>query len=112
MTSELFKRDSKEVRAESVSSALSASYEELQEEIQKLRISEKEFQRILEWLKNEVAKWRVLIEQSREGIVILAEDGSVYEANQRFADMLGYPIGFGTLKLTTLEANDSRKLTT
>ena len=93
MTSELFKRDSKEVRAESVSSALSASYEELQEEIQKLRISEKEFQRILEWLKNEVAKWRVLIEQSREGIVILAENGAVYEANQRFADMLGYPMG-------------------
>lgn len=97
MTSEISRSDPKEARkgasAESVSSALSSSYEELQEEIQKLKISEREFQKILEWLKNEVAKWRVLIEQSREGIVILAEDGAVYEANQRFADMLGYSMG-------------------
>ena len=100
MTSEISRSDPKEARkeaskgagAESVSAALSSSYEELQEEIQKLKISEREFQKILVWLKNEVAKWRVLIEQSREGIVILAEDGGVYEANQRFADMLGYPI--------------------
>lgn len=33
---------------------------------------------------------RVLLEQSRDGIVILAQDGKVYEANQRFAEMLGY----------------------
>lgn len=92
MTSDFFQRETKEARAEAVSSALSSTCEELQEEIQKLKISEKEFQKILEWLKGEVTKWRVLIEQSREGIVILAEDGSVYEANQRFADMLGYPM--------------------
>ena len=82
-----------ETRAGIASSPLSATYEELQEEIEKLKISEREFHKILEWLKDEVAKWRVLIEQSREGIVILTENGSVYEANQRFADMLGYPMG-------------------
>ncbi len=92
MTAEPVRLDIKESRAEIASSSLSATYEELQEEIEKLKISEREFRKILEWLKDEVAKWRVLIEQSREGIVILTEDGSVYEANQRFADMLGYPM--------------------
>ena len=81
-----------ETRAGIASSPLSATCEELQEEIEKLKISEREFRKILEWLKDEVAKWRILIEQSREGIVVLTEDGSVYEANQRFADMLGYPL--------------------
>ena len=92
MTAGLLKPETGETRAGIASSPLSATCEELQEEIQKLKISEKEFQKILEWLKNEVAKWRVLIEQSREGIVILAENGAVYEANQRFAEMLGYPM--------------------
>ena len=37
------------------------------------------------------AMWRrILIDQSRDGIVILDETGKVYEANQRYADMLGY----------------------
>ena len=91
MTAELLKIETGEVRA-GIASPLSATYEELQEEVEKLKISEREFRKILEWLRDEVAKWRVLIEQSREGIVILTEDGSVYEANQRFADMLGYPL--------------------
>lgn len=34
--------------------------------------------------------WRTLIEHSRDGIVVLDENGKVFEANQRFADMLGY----------------------
>lgn len=91
MTAELLKIETGEVRA-GIASPLSATYEELQEEIEKLKISEREFRKILEWLKDEVAKWRILIEQSREGIVVLTEDGSVYEANQRFAEMLGYPM--------------------
>ena len=33
---------------------------------------------------------KILIEQSRDGIVILDHQGKVREANQRFADMLGY----------------------
>jgi PAS domain S-box-containing protein len=43
-----------------------------------------------EALVNEATRRRILIEQSRDGIVVLDEDGKVYEVNQRFADMLGY----------------------
>jgi PAS domain S-box-containing protein len=31
-----------------------------------------------------------LVDQSRDGIVVLDQSGKVYEANQRFAEMLGY----------------------
>jgi PAS domain S-box-containing protein len=43
-----------------------------------------------EALANEAVRRRILIEQSSDGIVILDQDGKVCEANQRFADMLGY----------------------
>ncbi|MDD4923240.1 MAG: PAS domain S-box protein [Dehalococcoidales bacterium] len=33
---------------------------------------------------------RILLEQSRDGIVILNQEGGVQEANKRFAEMLGY----------------------
>jgi PAS domain S-box-containing protein len=37
------------------------------------------------------ATWRrILVEQSRDGIVILDQAGRVFEANRRFAEMLGY----------------------
>ncbi len=37
--------------------------------------------------------WKhVLIENSMDGIVVLDKTGKVYEANQRFADMLGYSL--------------------
>jgi PAS domain S-box-containing protein len=39
---------------------------------------------------NEATRRRILIEQSRDGIVVLDQNGKVYEANQRFVDMLGY----------------------
>jgi len=35
---------------------------------------------------------RILMEQSRDGIVTLDQDGKVVEANRSFADMLGYPV--------------------
>jgi PAS domain S-box-containing protein len=41
-------------------------------------------------LAEEAARRRILMEQSRDGIVVLDEDGKVYEANQTFAEMLGY----------------------
>lgn len=41
-------------------------------------------------LEEELIRRRILIDQSRDGIVVLDHDGKVYEANQRFADMLGY----------------------
>jgi PAS domain S-box-containing protein len=46
--------------------------------------------RMEELLRDEIARWRLLIEQSRDGIVVLDQTGKVYEANRRFADMLGY----------------------
>ena len=41
-------------------------------------------------LADEVLRRRLLVEQSRDGIVVLDEEGGVYEANRQFADMLGY----------------------
>ncbi len=43
-----------------------------------------------EELANEATRRRILIDQSRDGIVVLDQNGNVYEANQRFAEMLGY----------------------
>jgi PAS domain S-box-containing protein len=39
---------------------------------------------------NEAALWRVLLDQSRDGVVVLAVNGKVHSANQKFADILGY----------------------
>jgi PAS domain S-box-containing protein len=41
-------------------------------------------------LADEATRHRILIDQSRDGIVVLDQDGKVFEANQRFAEMLGY----------------------
>jgi PAS domain S-box-containing protein len=41
---------------------------------------------------NEALLRRILIEHSRDGISILDQNGKSYEANQRFADMLGYSL--------------------
>jgi two-component system cell cycle sensor histidine kinase/response regulator CckA len=43
-----------------------------------------------EALKEEAVRRRILVEQSRDGIVVLDQNGKVFEANQRYADMLGY----------------------
>jgi PAS domain S-box-containing protein len=43
-----------------------------------------------DFLRNEVIRQRNLVEQSRDGIVVLDQDGKVYEANQQYANMLGY----------------------
>jgi PAS domain S-box-containing protein len=43
-----------------------------------------------EALADELTRRRILVDQSRDGIVILDQNGKVYEANQRFAEMLGY----------------------
>lgn len=43
-----------------------------------------------EFLKDEVIRRQILVEQSRDGIVVLDQDGKVYEANQQYARMLGY----------------------
>jgi PAS domain S-box-containing protein len=41
-------------------------------------------------LADELTRRRILVDQSRDGIVVLDQNGKVYEANKRFADMLGY----------------------
>jgi PAS domain S-box-containing protein len=41
-------------------------------------------------LADEIARRRIFVEQSRDGIVVLDQDGHVYEANHSFAEMLGY----------------------
>ena len=41
-------------------------------------------------LEEEVTRRRILIDQSLDGIVVLDEEARVVEANQRFAEMLGY----------------------
>jgi PAS domain S-box-containing protein len=45
-----------------------------------------------EALANEAIRRRILVDQSRDGIVVLDENGKVYEVNQRFAEMLGYSL--------------------
>jgi PAS domain S-box-containing protein len=49
-----------------------------------------ERKRMEQELANEAIRRRILIEQSRDGIVILDAEGKVYDANWRFAEMLGY----------------------
>jgi PAS domain S-box-containing protein len=41
-------------------------------------------------LQAELLRRRILIDQSSDGIVVLDSEGAVYEANLRFAEMLGY----------------------
>ncbi|MCJ7790895.1 MAG: PAS domain S-box protein [Dehalococcoidia bacterium] len=43
-------------------------------------------------LADEATRRRILVDQSLDGIVVLDVDARVYEANQRFADMLGYTL--------------------
>jgi two-component system, cell cycle sensor histidine kinase and response regulator CckA len=43
-------------------------------------------------LADEAGRRRLLMEQSRDGIVILDQDGRVYESNRKFAEMLGHPL--------------------
>jgi len=41
-------------------------------------------------LQDEAMRRRILIDQSRDGIVVIDQGGKVYEANQRYCEMLGY----------------------
>jgi PAS domain S-box-containing protein len=43
-------------------------------------------------LADEATRRRILIDQSLDGIVVLDEGAKVYEANQKFAEMLGYTL--------------------
>lgn len=43
-------------------------------------------------LEEEANRRHILMEQSRDGIVILDQNGKVYESNRKFAEMLGYSL--------------------
>jgi PAS domain S-box-containing protein len=49
-----------------------------------------ERKRMGEVLADEAMRRRILMDKSRDGIVVLGEDAKVVDANQRFAEMLGY----------------------
>jgi PAS domain S-box-containing protein len=70
--------------------AVKPTYEELEETVQQLRNAELDSRRMEELLKDELVRWRILFEQASDGIVILDENGKVYEANKRYAEILGY----------------------
>ena len=50
------------------------------------------FNRFMDNLEQDSIRRRILIDQSRDGIAVLDQFGKVYEANQSFADMLGYSL--------------------
>ncbi|MEJ2640730.1 MAG: PAS domain S-box protein [Desulfosarcinaceae bacterium] len=43
-------------------------------------------------LMDEVVRRQLLVDQSRDGIVVIDERGQVFEANRKYAQMLGYPL--------------------
>ncbi|MBA7559631.1 Adaptive-response sensory-kinase SasA [subsurface metagenome] len=76
---------------ESINSAFSAlkkRSEELQTSHEELKAANTELQTKEKALADEATRRRILIDQSRDGIVVLGENGEVYEANQKFAEML------------------------
>ncbi|MCJ7654719.1 MAG: PAS domain S-box protein, partial [Dehalococcoidia bacterium] len=63
-----------------------------------------------EALADEATRRRVLIDESRDGIFVLDENGKVYEANQRFDEMLGYsPEGVLQLHMWDFDAQRTRE---
>jgi diguanylate cyclase (GGDEF)-like protein/PAS domain S-box-containing protein len=44
----------------------------------------------LDLIRAEDSLWRALVEQSSDGIVVLDESGAVFDANERYAEILGY----------------------
>jgi PAS domain S-box-containing protein len=61
-------------------------------------------------LTDEATRKRILIEQSSDGIVILNDNGGVYEANRRFSEMIGYsPEELSKLNVWDWEFSKSRE---
>ena len=66
------------------------TYEALEERVFELETIELKLKENEVLLKDEINWWRLLVDESRDAIVVLDQDIKVYEANQQFADMLGY----------------------
>ena len=50
----------------------------------------REIQTVEELLRDRDSLWHIFFKQSIDGIVVLEQNGNVFEANQQFANMLGY----------------------
>ena len=66
------------------------TYEELEQRIKELGEESVKRKRAEEALQDEAVRRRILVEQSKDGIVVLNQNGKVFEANQRYAELLGY----------------------
>ncbi|MDC0598312.1 PAS domain S-box protein [Gammaproteobacteria bacterium] len=66
------------------------SYEELETRIAHLEKAEKKLKSLEESLQDEIGWRSLLIQESRDGIVMVNQDCKVIEVNKKFADMLGY----------------------
>ncbi|MGW8194509.1 MAG: response regulator, partial [Desulforhopalus sp.] len=69
---------------------LAHAFNQMIEDLRNKTTSIDNLKRAEEALTEETIRRRMLIEQSRDGVVILDHNGKVYEANQSYADMLGY----------------------
>ncbi|MEY4640889.1 MAG: hypothetical protein RLZZ227_883 [Pseudomonadota bacterium] len=68
-----------------------------------------ERRRMEQSLREETHRRQILVDQSRDGIVVLEETGKVYEVNRAFADMLGYTQDeLMQMHLWDLQLNDPR----
>lgn len=68
------------------------SYDALAKRVLELEKIELELKKTEALLKDEITWRRLLTDESRDAIVVLGENAKVFEANHRFADMLGYPM--------------------
>jgi PAS domain S-box-containing protein len=66
------------------------TYEELKHRVADLEGIEVRLKNTEKLLNDEVSWRRLLIEESRDGIVVLDQDAKVCDANRQFAEMLGY----------------------
>jgi|WetSurMetagenome_2_1015567.scaffolds.fasta_scaffold99408_1 two-component system, cell cycle sensor histidine kinase and response regulator CckA len=62
----------------------------LRTHVSRLKKSEAKLKVAEESLQEEAIRRRILVEQSRDGIVVMDQSGKVYESNLRYAEMLGY----------------------
>ena len=54
--------------------------------------TDSKLQEALANLEVEAERRRILVQQSRDGIVVVNQDGAVVEANEQYAKMLGYTL--------------------
>jgi PAS domain S-box-containing protein len=68
------------------------TYEELEKNILKMEKTIYQLRKSEIILKDEITRLNLLLLQARDGIVILNENGKVYQTSKQFATMLGYSV--------------------